>query len=351
MSLNLPNARGYFNFLNIRDGKLVIAGWMIHPETAMDSFRIVIDGETVHEAPLMESQNLSDAFPFIPHSARSGFNASIPYERYAQKPGMRLITITGLSGDKETAKVETCYSEDLYPDQEFPKHLITRVANKVSENFFKASSLTSFRNFSEAIGRHADISTLKNLLDWGCGCGRLAVMFAGGTGIPGIYGCDIDAESIEWCRSNLKGDYRVIPPMPPTDYEDSRFDLVLSASVLTHLTKENQLEWLKEIRRILIPGGLFIATVHGEFAAFFAFGRNAGDALKSGINDDARDGNLNGIAPPDYYRGTFQKKSYTEQVFGKYFNVLEYTEAGSLNFQDLIVMQKPLKRKPFWKLR
>ena len=177
------------------------------------------------------------------------------------------------------------------------------------------------------------------------------IPFAGGTGIPGIYGCDIDAESIEWCRSNLKGDYRVIPPMPPTDYEDSRFDLVLSASVLTHLTKENQLEWLKEIRRILIPGGLFIATVHGEFAAFFAFGRNAGDALKSGINDDARDGNLNGIAPPDYYRGTFQKKSYTEQVFGKYFNVLEYTEAGSLNFQDLIVMQKPLKRKPFWKLR
>ncbi|MBN2241890.1 MAG: class I SAM-dependent methyltransferase [Acidobacteria bacterium] len=351
MSPNLPHARGYFNFLNVRDGKLVIAGWLIHPETALDSFRLLIDGETVQEAPLTELGNISDAFPFIAHSARSGFNVSVPYAPYAGKPGLRRIDVIGLEGGNEIAGLGTCYSEDLYPEQKFPENLVARVANKVSENFFKASSLTSFRNFTEAIGRHADISKIKNMLDWGCGCGRLAVMFANGTDIPGIFGCDIDAESVEWCRGNLKGDYRVIPPMPPTGYGDSFFDLVLSASVFTHLTKENQLEWLKEMRRIIAPGGLLVATVHGEFAAYFKFGGKAEEALGNGINDAARDDNLSGIAPADYYRGTFQKKSYTEQAFGKYFNILEYAEAGSMNFQDLIVMRKPSKRRPFWKLR
>jgi len=338
MHSDLPNARGYFNLLEAAHGRMRIAGWMLLPKSPLDSFRLIIDGDAVTSGPLAESMDIRGAFPFLPHASRTVFDASVPFP---VQPGIRMITVIGMRKNREAAKLETCYSGDLVPKQPFPGALVTRVAGRVSPAFFRASAFTSFRNFAGAAGRHADISGIRTMLDWGCGCGRLTVMFSEGTDIPGIYGCDIDPESIEWCRQNLKGEFRPIPPAPPSGYDDSFFDLVLSSSVLTHLTKENQLEWLREIRRILAPGGLFLATVHGEFATFFNHGGRIRKILKRGINDETADGSLDGIAPDGYYRGTYQKESYTKRVFGDYFKILEYIEAGSLNFQDLVVMKKP----------
>jgi hypothetical protein len=42
------------------------------------------------------------------------------------------------------------------------------------------------------------------------------------------------------------------------------FDIVTSWSVLTHLRRDVQLDWLKEMSRIIAPGGLFSASVSGE---------------------------------------------------------------------------------------
>jgi len=168
-------------------------------------------------------------------------------------------------------------------------------------------------------------------------------MFLRGTPIPAIYGCDIDHESIAWCNKNIRGGYfDVIPPLPPTRYADGLFDLVISNSVFTHLARDVQLKWLEEMRRIIAPGGLFLASVHGEFAAFFNFNGKIGDALRDDINDEALDTNLDGVAPKGYYRGTFQKRAYTERVFGQFFEIVDYVEAGSLNVQDLVVMRKPV---------
>ena len=41
------------------------------------------------------------------------------------------------------------------------------------------------------------------VLDWGCGCGRIIEMFQHLTKNKEFYGCDIDAEAIDWCKNNL----------------------------------------------------------------------------------------------------------------------------------------------------
>jgi len=133
MHIPLPNARGYVNLLDIDNGLLTISGWMLLPGKAMDSFKVILDGDPVHSAPLTESADISEAFPFIPHTDRSAFSASIPYET---KSGIRKITVIGYRKNRERAKLDTCFSEELYPNMEFPETLVIRVAGRVNGSFF-----------------------------------------------------------------------------------------------------------------------------------------------------------------------------------------------------------------------
>ena len=96
------------------------------------------------------------------------------------------------------------------------------------------------------------------------------------------------------------------------------------------------------MRRIISPGGLFLASVHGEFATYFNFPNSTvKDILgKEGTYDGLKDTNLDGIAPEGYYRATLQSQEYTKKVYGKYFEILEYVERGYSNHQDLVVMKK-----------
>jgi hypothetical protein len=92
------------------------------------------------------------------------------------------------------------------------------------------------------------------------------------------------------------------------------------------------------MHRILSPSGIFLATTHGKFALAFGKGVLNPEFPPSGIDYSTEDNALEGIAPENYYRGTYQAQEYTVREFGKYFKVLEYVERGADNLQDLIVL-------------
>ena len=126
------------------------------------------------------------------------------------------------------------------------------------------------------------------------------------------------------------------------------FDAVTAYSVFTHLTEQAQVAWLAEIHRILAPGGVFAASIHGPSAAWFDFGLRPAEFLPNGINDTTRetqdvagapdaDGRL---WPAGAYRNTYQTPEHTRRVFGRFFDVLEYVERGIGNSQDLVVLRK-----------
>jgi SAM-dependent methyltransferase len=103
----------------------------------------------------------------------------------------------------------------------------------------------------------------RDWLDFGCGAGRVARHAVDhGTVLRRLTGVDVDRDATSWCRQHLLGRYETIRPDPPTDLSGNSFDVVYSISVFTHLPEVRQDAWLAELRRLLRPGGIFVATTH-----------------------------------------------------------------------------------------
>ena len=104
----------------------------------------------------------------------------------------------------------------------------------------------------------------RRLLDFGCGAGRTLSHFLDQADSAEIWGCDIDAESIDWLQRNL------CPPLhalrneaePALPFADGHFDLVWALSVFTHLV-DTWAPWLLELHRVLADDGILIATTIG----------------------------------------------------------------------------------------
>lgn len=100
------------------------------------------------------------------------------------------------------------------------------------------------------------------MLDFGCGSGRLLRQFLDEAETAELRGCDIDEEMVAWVREHL------CPPVagaevngerPPLPYPDDHFDLVTALSVFTHIA-DGWSDWLLELRRVMKPDGMLIAT-------------------------------------------------------------------------------------------
>jgi len=335
-------AHGYIEASDFTAEDLVLGGWMLHPNKEMSSLRLYVNGACAGPVDLELRADVAKVFSWIPHAAQSGFHIRRHLSPSGYPPQGR-IDLVGYSGEQPIARLSSLYRTDLdsvVPAP--PPTLMNRVAHTQDRRFFKTWGLKCYGDMRSFFCRYAAFDRTDKLLDWGCGCGRLTIHFLMETAGPAVYGCDVDGEAIAWCDAKLaSGHFTAIEPFPPTSYADASFQLVAGYSVFTHLTKETQVAWLTEIRRILAPGGIFVATVHGDFAASLAFPGKVTSVLSAGIHDGVHDDSLDGIVPKGYYRGTFQTEEYTRREWSKYFDILEYQVRGIGNHQDAVVMRRP----------
>ena len=118
------------------------------------------------------------------------------------------------------------------------------------------------------------------LLDVGCGSGRMALPLTGYLTSKGRYaGFDVSREAVAWCKENISGshpnfDFTVVDirngAYNPTGihkssdfrfpYPDGSFDVVLLASLFTHMLPSDVRHYLHEIVRVLKPGGRTLIT-------------------------------------------------------------------------------------------
>ncbi len=103
------------------------------------------------------------------------------------------------------------------------------------------------------------------VLDWGCGVGRIIQHTPLVLQDAICYGADINKERIEWNRLHIPNilfdviEYKHLP------YPSSFFNLVYGISVLTHIHKNEQLFWLKELKRIMQQNAIAIISTHGKY--------------------------------------------------------------------------------------
>ena len=140
-----------------------------------------------------------------------------------------------------------------------PRRLMVRVAGTADAEWFVRSGRAAY----DAIAAHVPLDEVDAVLDFGCGCGRVARYWDGFAG--SVTGCDLDGPAVAWCRSNLPfARFEQNALAPPLAFENESFDLVYALSVFTHLTGELQLAWRDELRRVLRPGGFLLVTTHGR---------------------------------------------------------------------------------------
>jgi len=337
----LPTPRGYITKLSrATDGSVDVVGYLFLPERPLDKIQVYVDGVQLLGAPLTFSPDLANFFSWTPYSGASLFNFSVPAHAIRDS-GTSFLEIVAFDGDAPAARLLHLIRGDLDRLPFPPEELAFRVTHNRDPNQFRASGLQGFGDFLRAALRHDDLSSVRRVLDWGCGCGRVSAHLMAIENGPEVFGCDIDPSAIEWDNQHLRaGGFALLATLPPTPYPDSHFDMIISYSVLTHLTSDVQDAWIREMRRILSPGGIFLATVNGKFTRSFQQQTVEPTFPSSGIDDNQGDGTLSGIAPENYYRTTYQTADYTAGEFSKYFKVLEYLERGVSNFQDLIVVRK-----------
>jgi len=140
-----------------------------------------------------------------------------------------------------------------------PRRLMVRVAGTADADWFLRSGRAGY----DAIAAHVDVQQTRDVLDFGCGCGRVTRYFKGHAG--NVAGSDVSSDAVAWCRDHLAfASFETNGLAPPLAFADDGFDLVYALSVFTHLTEDLQLAWRDELRRVLRPGGRLLITTHGS---------------------------------------------------------------------------------------
>ncbi|MGA7305550.1 MAG: class I SAM-dependent methyltransferase [Rhodothermales bacterium] len=150
-----------------------------------------------------------------------------------------------------------------------------------------------------------------NVLDFGCGCGRLTRYLIEDTDSR-IFGTDYNPQLIAWCRAHLpRATFSTNHLAPPLGCRDAMFDLVIARSVFTHLTEEMQMRWLDEMQRILRTDGFLYLSLHGPLLASGLSAEqrarfDAGEIVV--IHEDAEGANLcSSFAGPEFVRSRFTR--------------------------------------------
>lgn len=321
-----------------------ISGWAFHPSQPWASIELWINGEFVATADPLERIDVEKAFPNLPHARRSGFvfvcrRLTNPLE----EPLVVELRARAGSDVLGTKKLLVALPLPIsFPVP--PEGLRRRIMGwQSSQELFLRSGLALVGSFLGSSLVHRGPTPFRRVLDWGCGCGRLArFLLALEKGRFRTYGADIDRQAILWCHLFLSpGRFMPIDLYPPMPYPNGFFDLVFASSVFTHLPWEDQQKWLIELDRVLAPEGLLVASTQGELAARLSLRPEEFVSFQQkGICDTEWDGTLGQVAPPGYYRRVYQTREFTEHEWGRWFQVLNYVEGMVGHFQDLVVLAK-----------
>lgn len=150
-----------------------------------------------------------------------------------------------------------------------PRELLARTGDRHDDrsdewvrDFYERSGRARRMGIQRALPRDFTFEGAQ-VLDFGCGAGRVLRQFAREAESGEYWGCDLYEPTISWLKGNLEPPFRFyISEGRPLPHPDEHFDLVYAISVFTHIT-DDWPEWMLELHRILKPGGFLLATFIG----------------------------------------------------------------------------------------
>jgi SAM-dependent methyltransferase len=216
----------------------------------------------------------------------------------------------------------------------------------------------AYRLFKKCYETHAGPIESCCVLDFGCGWGRIIRFFLKDVEPGKLLGVDLDANAIRICReTNRWCKFRLIDPHPPTPLTAESFGLIYLYSVFSHLPEEMHWMLLEEFHRLLVPGGMLIATTRArDFIHYCQSLRDNPQVEKPGsvkgifLDVDAAiwaydNGQFcydcyGEEGPRSFWGETCISKSYVDTRWQKIFEVCDYIEDRGVSDQNVIVARK-----------
>ncbi len=227
-------------------------------------------------------------------------------------------------------------SSDGYPIP--PASLIVLVTGSADSVWYtvggKLGAESICRTLSDA---GLSVAWFQTILDFGCGCGRVIRHWRRLTAAA-LHGADQNRDLVDWCRRNLPfAEFQSNTLEPRLDYADQQFEFAYALSVFTHMPEDLQQPWMRELWRILRPGGYLLITTQGdEFLPKLSEAERAHyDAGRIVVRyGQAAGSNLCSVYHPETY--------VRQRLQGRFSMVLSRARgaAGNGN-QDVYLLRKP----------
>lgn len=330
------------------DGNVIeISGWALAPEGRHDLLTFTINDREFEEIEFpLPRPHVGEVFWFKPGGGNCGFRCqtSISRTELFQNGYATLKCVDRKTGLPVREEFNIYYPKRGGPPLPDVERRV-RVWGSDNPDSFYLEGFSTFKKLDLALqnttGR--SLSDFRDILDWGCGCGRVTRNF---NSMPQarIVGLDIDHDNISWCRQHFDfGEYHVAPLRPPTNLSGESYDLIIGISVFSHLREQDQRLWLRELLRLAKPGAILLMSTLGEPAAARSYwdadlwGRWQKDGLLV-AGDSSAIGSI--IGDEDYYVTTFLTEKYIRKNWARNFEILDFIPAYITNLQDLIVMRK-----------
>jgi SAM-dependent methyltransferase len=143
-----------------------------------------------------------------------------------------------------------------------PRRLRARTGAPGAAEFLEGGALAARELFAAR-----RFSKVTSILDLGCGSARVLPHVAALAPDADCVGCDVDAQAITWAAEHHPR-FRWVHSAfePPLPFDACSFELIYSISVFSHLDEPLGEAWLRELSRLLAPGGIALLSVHGAYA-------------------------------------------------------------------------------------
>lgn len=195
---------------------------------------------------------------------------------------------------------------------------------------------------------HAGVSleALGHVLEFGCGDGRMLRSFEHLAADREVWGTDIDAERMFWCKQNLSPLIHFITTttIPHLPFEDRYFGFIFAGSVFTHIDDLAD-AWFAELRRILRPGGKLFVTVHLKNDITLLNGKYRDSGLAKILRGSPEYKEINGLNFDVFTIGrsshsfVFYDMDYLRQSLEPVFRILSVTEEVRL-YQNALLLER-----------
>ena len=243
-----------------QENKIKVSGWSLSSVGNEVLLEFLVDDIKVGQTKTrIDRPDIAKNYPTIKNSIKSGFVFEVPLDEF--KDGTYKLKV--ISKTNEQKKSLGMREFDLLRNYPIPPDEFNKFIG--GGNYYRIGN--EFLNYFIELGK---LQPHENVLDVGCGVGRMTMPLTKYLKTGKYEGFDVFSDGIKWCKENIEvnnpnfhfnvidvfhKEYNKNGKQKASEYKfpfpDEAFDFVFLASIFTHLSPKDMENYFSEIARVM----------------------------------------------------------------------------------------------------